>query len=125
MGSSHGHPTEYHESGKHHGDTVVYKDSDLLASAGGRDPDYITAIRVWHDDFIYGIEVFYDGVSSGIRKANSSHSAQYTDVVLGYGEHINRISGRSGDLIDHLEFHTSAGKSYQFGTSHGGKNFEQ
>jgi hypothetical protein len=77
MGSAHGAQTQYHVSGKQHGDTVIYKDEDLLASqAGGKEPEYITAIRVWHDDFIYAIEVFYDGVSSGIRRANNTHAAQ-------------------------------------------------
>lgn len=65
MGSSQGAPTEYHENGKHHGDTVSYKDHELLV-AGAHEPDAITAVRVWHDDFIYAIEVFYDGVSGGI-----------------------------------------------------------
>jgi hypothetical protein len=116
----------YIMSGKQHGDTVIYKDEDLLAGqAGGKMPEYITAIRVWHDDYIYALEVFYDGVSSGVRKANNTHPAQQTDIILAFGEHITQISGRHGDIIDHLEFTTTAGKVYNFGTSAGGVYFAQ
>ena len=123
MGSSHGSPVTYHQNGKTHGDTVIYKDEDLLAAAGGKQPEYITAIRIWHDDFIYGVEVFYDGVSGGIRRANSTHHAPATDIVLAYGEHISQIAGRHGDIVDHLEFTTTLGKVYQFGKSTGGNHF--
>lgn len=124
MGSSHGAPTAFFQSGKTHGDTVSYRDYDLLG-AGAREPDGITAIRVWHDDHIYGIEVFYDGVSAGARKANNTHPAHMSDLVLAPGEHIVKISGRHGDIVDHLEFHTSLGKIHQYGSSKGGNHFEQ
>jgi len=79
----------YIMNGKQHGDTVVYKDEDLLVNQpGGMMPEYITAMSVWHDDYIYAIEVFYDGVSSGVRKANSMHVSQKTDIILDFGEHI-------------------------------------
>lgn len=124
MGSSHGHPTQYIESGKRHGDTAICNDADLL-TAGKKEPDSITAIRVWHDDFIYGIEVYYDGVSGGIRKANSTHPAQFTDVVLAPGEHIVKIAGNHGDIVDSFKFETNLGKSYKFGKSTGGSMFQQ
>ena len=67
--------TTYHMDGKQHGDTVVYKDEELLGAGFGSGSDYITQVSIWSDDFIYAIEVFYNGVSSGVRSANSTHVA--------------------------------------------------
>lgn len=45
MGSAYGTPTTYSMNGKQHGDSVVYKDEDLLATtAGGKLPEYITSL---------------------------------------------------------------------------------
>ena len=88
MGSAFG-SLLYIMNGKQHADTIVYRDEELLESlSGGKIPEYITAISVWHDDYIYAIEVFYDGVSSGVRKANSMHISQQTDIILDFGEYI-------------------------------------
>lgn len=124
MGQSHGNQVEYEENGKHHGDTVVYKDEDLL-HAVGREPNYITSINVWHDDFIYGIEVFYDGVSSGVRRGNNPVPGNLSTIHLAPGENITKIKGKHGDIMDHLEFHTSHGHKHKFGSSKGGHGFNQ
>jgi len=47
----------------------------------------------------------------------------YKDLVLSPGEHINQVSGRSGDLIDQLTFHTTHGRTESFGSSTGGHPF--
>jgi hypothetical protein len=81
MGTSQGHPTHHDTAGKTHGDTVVYKDWELL-QAGQTEPESITCVRVWHDDFIYGLEVFYDGKSAGERRPNVGHGCSVNDVIL-------------------------------------------
>jgi hypothetical protein len=124
MGSSQGAPVLNHENGKRHGDTVVYNDVDLLGNMG-REPNYITKFRVWHDDFIYGIEVFYDGVSSGYRKSNNGKAGHMTEVDLANDESVSVIKGRHGDIVDSIEFHTTKGHVHKFGTSQGGNPFEQ
>ena len=122
MGGSSSHT--YLEAGKRHPDTKEYKDEDQLASIG-KHPDTITQIRVWWQDFVVGMEVFYDGVSAGQRLGNHySAGLVYQDIVLAPGEYIQRIHGRAGDLIDHLEFVTSTGRTQAFGTSTGGTPFD-
>ena len=62
MGGNH----TYLEAGKHHGDTVSYNDEEQLEAIGAH-PQRITAIRVWWEQFVVGMEVFYDGTSAGAR----------------------------------------------------------
>lgn len=72
----------YLEEGKHHPDTVTYKDEEQL-EAHGRHPNAITAVRVWVSDFIVGLEVFYDGQSAGPKFGSAYHpGVQYKDLVL-------------------------------------------
>lgn len=113
----------YHEAGKKHGDTKQYKDEDVLASHGHQ-PDKLTAIRVWWSEYMVGFEAFYDNTSAGARMGSEyKHGVVYSDFVLGADEHINKITGRAGDLIDQITFHTTAGRSQKFGSSTGGSAF--
>lgn len=113
----------YQQAGKTHPDTQTYKDEEQLASIG-RHPDHVTAIRIWWSEFVVGFEAFYDGVSAGARMGS-----QYTpgivqqDFVLGPGEYITQVSGRAGDLIDYLCFHTNTGRTQAFGNPTGGNPF--
>ena len=119
MGSS----ESYHEGGKHHGDTKQYKDEDVLASHG-YNPDKLTAIRIFWSEYCVGFEAFYDGVSAGSRLGSEfQHGTVYSEMVLDYDEHITKITGRAGDLIDQITFHTNKGRSQQFGSSTGGSAF--
>lgn len=121
MGSD--HSTTYCEAGKRHPDTTTYKDEDVLASHGHH-PDKLTAIRVWWSEYMVGFEAFYDNVSAGARMGSEyKHGVVYSDFVLGAGEHITKVTGRSGDLVDQITFHTSTGRTQQFGSSTGGSPF--
>lgn len=114
---------EYHEAGKTHPDTTVYKDEDVLASIG-QHPKKITAIRVWWSEYMVGFEAFYDNVSAGARMGSEyKHGVVYSDFILGADEYITEVSGRSGDLIDQITFHTNLGRKQQFGSSTGGSPF--
>eukprot|EP00344_Euplotes_crassus_P002747 CAMPEP_0197003528 /NCGR_PEP_ID=MMETSP1380-20130617/7758_1 /TAXON_ID=5936 /ORGANISM="Euplotes crassus, Strain CT5" /LENGTH=468 /DNA_ID=CAMNT_0042422051 /DNA_START=49 /DNA_END=1456 /DNA_ORIENTATION=- len=105
-------------------DTVAYNDEDELAKIG-KTPDKITAIRVWSSKYIVGMEVFYDGISAGARMGSEYlKGVVYQDLTLGPGEDIKVVKGRSGDLIDRIEFKTTKGRTVSFGTSTGGKKFK-
>lgn len=113
----------YHEAGKRHGDTKAYKDEDELTSHGHQ-PNKLTAIRVWWSEYMVGFEAFYDNTSAGARMGSEyKHGVVYSDFVLGADEEINKVTGRSGDLIDQITFHTTKGRSQTFGSSTGGSAF--
>lgn len=113
----------YGEAGMRHGDTVAYKDEDVLATVG-KHPDRITAIRVWWSEYCVGIETFYDGTSAGARMGSEFvHGTVYSEFVLADGEYITKITGRHGDVIDQFTIHTNLGRAQQFGTSTGGSAF--
>jgi len=115
--------TTYYEAGKKHPDTVAYKDEDVLATHGIM-PKRITSVRVYWSEYCVGFECFYDGVSAGARLGSEYvHGTVYTDFILADGEYITEITGRNGDLVDQVTFHTSLGRSQQFGTSTGGHPF--
>ena len=120
MGGNH----TYLEAGKHHGDTVAYKDEDMLASIG-KHPTRITAVRVWWDKFVVGMEVFYDGTSAGAR-LGSEHTPGlvYQDLILAEGEYLTRVHGRAGDIMDYVVFETNTGRQQAFGASGGGDPFD-
>ena len=121
MGES--HSTTYHEAGKRHGDTKSYKDEDMLTSHG-HNPTKLTAIRVWWSEYMVGFEAFYDNISAGARMGSEfQHGTVYSDFILGADEFITKVTGRSGDLIDQITFHTNLGRKQQFGSSTGGSPF--
>lgn len=71
------------------------------------------------------MEVFYDNVSAGARMGSEYlKGVVYQDLTLGADEDIKVVSGRSGDLIDKIEFKTTKGRKVSFGTSTGGKKFK-
>jgi len=114
---------EYHEAGRKHGDTTAYKDEDVLASVG-QHPKKITAVRVWWSQYMVGFECFYDNTSAGARMGTEyKHGVVYSDFILGSDEYITEVSGRSGDLVDAITFHTNLGRKQQFGSSTGGSPF--
>ena len=115
--------TVYHEAGKKHPDTKVYKDEDVLASHGHH-PTKLTAIRVWWSQYMVGFEAFYDNTSAGARMGSEfQHGTVYSDFILGADEFITEVSGRAGDLIDQITFKTNLGRTQQFGSSTGGNPF--
>lgn len=110
------------KAGKEHSDTTTYKDSDSLSQ--GNLPKKITKIRVWWSEFMVGFEAFYDGNSAGARKGSGfKDSDPHVDFDLSEDEHISEISGRSGDVIDTVTFHTNKGRTQKFGDSTGGEEF--
>lgn len=113
----------YHEAGKRHADTKSYKDEDVLASHGYH-PDRLSAIRVYWSEYCVGFEAFYDGVSAGARLGSEFiHGTVYSEMVFAADEHITKITGRSGDLVDMIKIHTNKGRKQKFGTSTGGSKF--
>ena len=115
--------SQYHEAGKKHGDTKTFKDEDVLTSHG-HVPNKLTAIRVWWSEYMVGFEAFYDNTSAGARMGSEFvHGTVYSDFVLGPDEYITEVSGRAGDLIDQITFHTNKGRKQQFGSSTGGSPF--
>lgn len=114
----------YQEAGKWHPDTVAYNDETELKRIG-KTPHRITQIRVWSSEYIVGMEVFYDGTSAGARMGSEYYKGVvYQDLILGKGEDIKVVKGRSGDLIDQLTFKTTKGRDITFGTSKGGSKFK-
>lgn len=118
-----GSDASYHEAGKHHPDTTAYKDEDVLA-AHGYNPDKLTTIRIFWSEYCVGFEAFYDGVSAGARLGSEFvQGTVYSEMHFAPDEHITKITGRAGDLIDQISFHTNKGNSQTFGSSSGGHAF--
>jgi len=84
----------------------------------------ITLVRIWHNMYVEGIEVWYGEKSSGqhIGKERNK-STSVSELIPNADEFITEISGRSGHWIDSIEFKTNYGRVLKCGTSTGGNPF--
>ncbi len=76
---------------------------------------------------IAGLQLQYRSQSSPnpARIANANESGvQKLELTLDADEHITRISGRSGAIIDHLQVLTSKNRTLKAGKSQGGSHFQ-
>lgn len=113
----------YHEAGKKHEDTKSYSDEEVLQSKGKK-VNKLTRIRVWWSEYMVGFEALYGDVSAGARVGSKfQEGTDSSDFTLGDDEYITEVSGRAGQLIDQITFHTNKGRKQQFGDSTGGEPF--
>lgn len=114
--------------GNTHGDTVEFDDVELLADCQNV---RLTRIRVWYDDFVYGIQTIYETSNNGmvvspkrISEEAEAWKLQYDEVFFNRNESITAIKGSHGNIIDHVIFETNQGREIRFGLSDGGDPFD-
>lgn len=101
------------------GQATYYDDSKLA-----QDLDPITVVRVWHKDFVEGIEIWYGPRSSGQHIGMQRNADTNVDeLMLGIGEYITEIRGRSGHWLDSITFITNEERKLECGKSLGGGPF--
>ncbi len=89
-------------------------------------------LEVWHQEFVFGfITTLEAKVSDGqivektFTNMGSHHHGEYqkTVIELAEDEHIVRVTGRSGTILDRVEFQSDMGTSWTCGGS-GGAEFK-
>ena len=123
--------TEYTDlgvKGKSHGDTEDFDDTELLE--GGQNVRLVR-IRVWYDDFVYGIQTIYETSNLGmivsskrISEDAEAWKLQYEEICFNRNESITSLRGHHGQVIDHVIFETNQGRELRFGLSDGGEPFD-
>eukprot|EP00343_Euplotes_focardii_P006693 CAMPEP_0205821406 /NCGR_PEP_ID=MMETSP0206-20130828/7467_1 /ASSEMBLY_ACC=CAM_ASM_000279 /TAXON_ID=36767 /ORGANISM="Euplotes focardii, Strain TN1" /LENGTH=671 /DNA_ID=CAMNT_0053116863 /DNA_START=17 /DNA_END=2032 /DNA_ORIENTATION=+ len=123
--------TEYTDlgtQGQDHGDTQEFDDVELLD--GGHNVRLVR-IRVWFDDFVYGIQTIYETSNLGmivsskrISEDAEAWKLQYEEVSFNRDESIIAIRGHFGNVMDHVVFETNKGRELRFGLSDGGNPFD-
>lgn len=87
----------------------------------------IIEVLIRHGEYVDGIQLVWE-LADGSGVFGPYHGGQGGDVdsfVLGPGELIDVINGRSGDLVDSLTFQTSLGHTYGPYGGGGGQPFEE
>ena len=114
--------------GKSHGDTEDFDDLELL---GGCQNVKLIRIRVWYDDFVYGLQTIYETSNKGvvvspkrIQEGSEVWNLQYEEVFFNRNECITSVRGNHGSVIDHVIFGTNQGREVRFGLSDGGNPFD-
>ena len=120
--------TELDVRGHTHDDTVSFNDLEILQ---GCTQVRLIRIRVWYDDYVYGIQTIYETGNRGMvvspKRMNESHESwklKYEEIAFNRDEWIEGFGGHHGNIIDHVKFVTNLGRSLRFGTSDGGDPFE-
>ena len=112
----------YREHGKHHSDTIEIMDGHSLNPTGTYP---ITAIKGWHKNIVYGLEIFHNNKTMGPKIGiNNVQDMHMNEFYLNRGEHILYITGRSGKAVDQLTFHSTLGREFKIGTSTSGQPFK-
>ena len=92
--------------GKIHRDTTAF--DDYAAYLSTRVNVRLHTLRVCHDGkFVFGIEAMYEAdgqvFSGGAHHGHEmKHGVINQEIVFGYGEYINAITLRAGDIVDGL-----------------------
>ena len=114
--------------GESHGDTQDFDDTELLA--GGQNVR-LTRIRVWYDDYVYGIQTIYETSNIGmivspkrISEDAEAWKLKYEEIFFNRNESIIAIRGSHGSIMDHVIFETNQGRELRFGISDGGDPFD-
>lgn len=111
----------YHEHGKKHPDTFECNDGLFL---NPHSQLKITAIKAWESTFVQGLEFFYNGLSYGPRIGIAQHHGRKChEFHLQPNEELTEVSGRAGDIMDHITFHTNLNRTFAVGSSGGGNPF--
>ncbi|CAI2360998.1 unnamed protein product [Moneuplotes crassus] len=123
--------TEFFDIGSRgnvHDDTVEFDDIELVED---NQNVRLIRIRVWYDDFVYGIQTVYETSNNGILVSPKRLGAQaetwnlkYEEVYFNRNESVVAIKGSHGEIIDHVIFVTSQGREIRFGLSDGGDPFD-
>lgn len=100
-------------------DSNFHDDSKLT-----KDLPALSVIRIWHGEFIEGIETCYGQLTSGqhIGKERKP-SDNINELILSQGEYITQVGGRSGAWLDRISFKTNYGRTLECGKSTGGEPF--
>lgn len=114
--------------GNSHADTEHFDDASLVE--GGKNVR-LTRIRVWYDDFVYGLQTIYESSNNGIivspKRMNpeTEHwNLKYEEIFFNRNESIIRLYGHAGAIIDYVVFVTNKGRELRFGLSDGGDPFD-
>lgn len=109
---------DYFETGMVGPGAEVFDDGSI-ASVGK-----MSGITVWENNYVVGIEVFYNGVSNGPKLGtDAGPNPKCTHIDFEENEYIRKLKGRSGAWLDQLHVFTTHSKEYYFGTSEGGNHF--
>eukprot|EP01016_Furgasonia_blochmanni_P054832 TRINITY_DN9081_c0_g4_i2.p2 TRINITY_DN9081_c0_g4~~TRINITY_DN9081_c0_g4_i2.p2 ORF type:complete len:122 (+),score=32.00 TRINITY_DN9081_c0_g4_i2:65-430(+) len=85
--------------------------------------------RFYDYQYVFGVEVTYRtamGVLNGGRHLGTyamSQAVQQATINLDFGEKVTEISGRAGNIVDHLRITTSNGKVIDVGGTGGNPFF--
>jgi hypothetical protein len=114
--------------GNSHGDTEDFDDLELLE---GCQNVKLIRLRIWYDDFVYGIQSLYETSNKGvvvspkrIQEEAEVWNLQYEEIFFNRDECITSVTGHSGSWIDHVIFTTNQGREVRFGLSDGGNPFD-
>ena len=110
------------EAGNHEGEE--FRDEVNSNNEGHR----IAMVSVYYDDFIYGIQAFYESnegvipgeVHLGTNAHDEDHKFKVKTLMLECDEHITELSGRSGAWMDRLTLKTNKGNEIDVGGDGGG-----
>ena len=108
----------YQEAGMHDASATPYNDEIITNGMP------ITEIRIWHREYIEGIETNYNGITTGAHQGKNVASSSKIDTLkLGPNEYIQSITGRCGAWLDSMTITTTNGRSMKCGFSSGGHEF--
>lgn len=111
--------------GRSHGDTQMFDDVAQLEL----DPHYsrIQRIEAEYDSLVFGIIVTYHrgpGTSQIVHHVGHAQGHKHRAAIdLAHDEYITHVSGRHGDVFDHLRIATNRGQVLDVG-GHGGQAFD-
>jgi hypothetical protein len=101
----------FRELGIHHPNTV-----DFDECSGSK----ITKIIGWENNFVLGLQIFYDGIPTSARIGSmSTYGMNTKEFNIDSLDQINQIFANVSTLIEKLTFSTIQGKSFTLGTGSG------
>jgi hypothetical protein len=114
--------------GNNHSETEDFDDLELLE---GCQNVKLIRIRIWYDDFVYGIQTLYETSNKGvvvspkrIQEGAEVWNLQYEEIFFNRDECITSVTGNAGSVMDHVIFATNQGREVRFGLSDGGEPFD-
>jgi len=115
----------YQEVGTFRHNSVIYDDEAAMNQAGYA-PKKISKIIVYVNKLIVGLEVFYDGKSTGAKLGTNYDPATTTthEYVLKDDEYLKEIHGKADENIRYLGFQTSKIHNETYGEFFGGNLFK-
>jgi len=106
------------QAGKTHTGHIVEDELNPASS------NKLSSIRIWHSEFVEGIEFSYGGISMGAQKGKAiSPNTVMSEIVLDPDEFIEKIEGACDPHIYRICFTTTKGKILAGGLSQEGNPF--